>query len=66
MPGMNGYDAAREIRCQPWGTHVMLIALTGWGQQQDRQRTSETGFDAHLVKPVTQFDLFQAIDAKAV
>ena len=66
MPGMKGYDAAREIRCQPWGTHVMLIALTGWGQQQDRQRTSETGFDAHLVKPVTQFDLFQAIDAKAV
>nr|AYC79546.1 hypothetical protein [uncultured bacterium] len=66
MPGMNGYDAAREIRRHPWGTQVLLIALTGWGQQQDRQRTSETGFDAHLVKPVTQIDLFQAIAARAV
>ncbi len=66
MPGMNGYEAAREIRRQSWGARALLIALTGWGQQQDRQRTSETGFDAHLVKPVTQVDLFQAIGAKAV
>jgi CheY-like chemotaxis protein len=64
MPRMNGYEAAAEIRRQPWGERALLIALTGWGQQQDRQRTSETGFDAHLVKPVTQVDLFQAIGAK--
>jgi CheY-like chemotaxis protein len=37
------------------------VALTGWGQQQDRQRTSAAGFDVHLVKPVTEFDLFHAI-----
>jgi CheY-like chemotaxis protein len=39
----------------------MLVALTGWGQQQDRQRTAEAGFDAHLVKPVTDSDLFDLL-----
>jgi CheY-like chemotaxis protein len=52
MPELNGYDAARKIREQPWGKQVMLIALTGWGQQRDRHRTKEAGFDAHLTKPV--------------
>lgn len=52
MPEMNGYDAARKIREEPWGKHVVLIALTGWGQQRDRHRTREAGFDAHLTKPV--------------
>jgi PAS domain S-box-containing protein len=52
MPELNGYDAARKIREQPWGKQVVLIALTGWGQQQDRHRTKEAGFDAHLTKPV--------------
>ena len=44
-----------------WGRSATLVALTGWGQQQDRQRTSAAGFDVHLVKPVTEFDLFHAI-----
>ncbi|TLY49157.1 MAG: hybrid sensor histidine kinase/response regulator, partial [Gammaproteobacteria bacterium] len=45
MPGMSGYDVARQLRAQP------LVALTGWGQPEDRKRTSEAGFDHHLVKP---------------
>ncbi len=52
MPELNGYDAARKIRQEPWGKDVVLIALTGWGQQRDRHRTKEAGFDAHLTKPV--------------
>jgi len=52
MPKMNGYEAARKIRAQPWGQQMILIALTGWGQQQDRRRTQDAGFDAHLTKPV--------------
>ncbi len=52
MPTLNGYEAARRIREQSWGKNVILIALTGWGQQRDRHRTKEAGFDAHLTKPV--------------
>ena len=52
MPNLNGYDAARQIRQQTWGRDMVLIALTGWGQEQDRERTRAAGFDAHLLKPV--------------
>jgi PAS domain S-box-containing protein len=52
MPKMNGHDAARHIRQQSWGKDVLLIALTGWGREEDRRRTQEVGFDHHLVKPV--------------
>jgi CheY-like chemotaxis protein len=52
MPKLNGYDAARRIRQQPWGQGLVLIALTGWGQEEDMQRSQEAGFDYHLVKPV--------------
>lgn len=51
MPGMDGYEVARRIRRQPEFRDVMLIALTGWGQEDDRRRTSEAGFDHHLLKP---------------
>jgi signal transduction histidine kinase len=61
MPRMDGYETARQIRQRSWGRGATLVALTGWGQQQDRQRTSAAGFDVHLVKPVTEFDLFHAI-----
>ena len=57
MPRMNGYDAARRIREQPWGRGVVLVALTGWGQDEDRRRTKEAGFDYHLVKPAEPADL---------
>ena len=52
LPGMDGNEVARSIRRLPWGNDVVLIALTGWGQEEDRRRSSEAGFDHHLVKPV--------------
>ena len=63
MPKMDGYEAAREMRRHAWGKSATLIAITGWGQQQDRQRTAEAGFDAHLVKPVTAADVLHAVAA---
>ena len=52
LPGLNGYDVARRMRQEPWGKTVKLVAVTGWGQLEDRQRSKEAGFDAHMVKPV--------------
>ena len=52
MPKMNGYEAAHRIRQEPWGKHPFLVALTGWGAEEDRRRTQEAGFNRHLVKPV--------------
>ena len=52
MPGQNGLDATRQIREQPWGQQITIIALTGWGQEADRQRSHNAGCDGHLVKPV--------------
>jgi PAS domain S-box-containing protein len=51
MPNLNGYQTARRIREQPWGSSIVLVALTGWGQEQDRRQATEAGFDRHLVKP---------------
>jgi CheY-like chemotaxis protein len=51
MPGMDGYEAARRMREQPGLRRVVMAALTGWGQQEDRRRTAEAGFNYHLVKP---------------
>ncbi|HEX3554627.1 MAG TPA: ATP-binding protein [Thermoanaerobaculia bacterium] len=53
MPGLNGYDAARRIRSTSWGQDMVLIALTGWGQADDKLRAREAGFDHHLTKPVS-------------
>lgn len=52
MPKLNGYDTARRIREQPWGVRIVLVALTGRAQDEDRRRSHEAGFDFHLVKPV--------------
>jgi CheY-like chemotaxis protein len=52
LPKMNGYEAARHIRQQPWGKGMALVALTGWGQEQDKRRALAAGFDHHLTKPV--------------
>ena len=51
MPKLNGYEVARRIREQPWGKNVVLVALTGWGQEEDQRRSREAGFDHHMVKP---------------
>jgi len=52
LPKLNGYEVAQRIRQQPWGTSMYLIAVTGWGQDEDRQRSSEVGLNVHMVKPV--------------
>jgi PAS domain S-box-containing protein len=52
MPKMNGYQAARHIREQAWGKKMVLVALTGWGHEEDKRRAAEAGFDHHLTKPV--------------
>jgi PAS domain S-box-containing protein len=62
MPKLNGYKAAKMIREQPWGRDMVLIAFTGWGQEEDRQRTREAGFDAHLVKPVDYTKLSELLE----
>lgn len=52
LPLLNGYEVSRRVRAEPWGKEVTLIALTGWGQEEDRERSRAAGFDGHLVKPV--------------
>ncbi len=52
LPGMDGYEVARQARRRPEGGDVVLIALTGWGQEEDRRRSKEAGIDHHLVKPI--------------
>ncbi len=57
MPRINGLDATRRIRTESWGRDIKIIALTGWGQSHDRERSREAGCDGHLVKPVNLVDL---------
>lgn len=57
LPRMNGYEVARRIRTAAWGQDVLLVALTGWGQDDDRRKSRDAGFDAHLVKPVLHTEL---------
>ena len=66
MPILNGYDAARRIRQEPWGRELALVATTGWGQDDDRRRTAEAGFDRHLVKPITIAALREVLDASSL
>lgn len=61
MPGMDGYEVARRLRQQPGLDAIVLAALTGWGQQEDRRRTAEVGFDYHLVKPLNQSELMSIV-----
>ena len=63
LPKLSGLDAARHIRQQPWGANMVLVALTGWGQEEDRRRTAEAGFDGHLVKPVDPAALAQLLNS---
>ena len=62
LPRLNGYEAARQIREQVGGAEMVLVALTGWGQEEDRRRSKEAGFDHHLTKPV-DFDTLQELIA---
>ena len=64
MPGMDGLETARHIQARPAGRDIAIVALTGWGQEHDRQRSEEAGFLAHLVKPVN-LDQLEALLARA-
>jgi len=59
MPGMNGYEVARAIRAHPLGAKIVLVAATGWGQDEDRKRAREAGFDEHITKPVDRSQLLK-------
>lgn len=61
MPKLNGFEATRQIREQPWGKRIVIIALTGWGQDDDRAQSRSAGCDGHLVKPVNISDLRQLL-----
>jgi signal transduction histidine kinase len=63
MPGLDGYEVARQIRAQSWGRQPTLVALTGWGQDNDRKRSSEAGFDAHWVKPLELHRLWNLLES---
>jgi PAS domain S-box-containing protein len=63
LPKMSGLDACKRIRSHAWGKAIVVVALTGWGQDNDRRNTREAGFDAHLVKPVDYGDLLQLLSA---
>jgi CheY-like chemotaxis protein len=52
MPDLNGYEVARRMRTQTWARDAKLVAVTGWGQAEDKRRATDAGFDHHLVKPV--------------
>jgi CheY-like chemotaxis protein/two-component sensor histidine kinase len=61
LPRLDGFEVCRRVREQPWGRGLRMVALTGWGQEEDRRRSQEAGFDAHLVKPVDYEKLLQLL-----
>jgi PAS domain S-box-containing protein len=63
MPRLDGYQACRRLRAEPWGADVVIAALTGWGQDRDRQKAWEAGFDHYFVKPVDHAALRKLLDA---
>jgi signal transduction histidine kinase/ActR/RegA family two-component response regulator len=63
LPKVNGFEACRQIRQRPWGKNVVIIALTGWGQEVDRRRSQESGFDHHIVKPVEHAALVKLLES---
>jgi CheY-like chemotaxis protein len=65
LPGMDGFEVCREIRALPEGRAILVIAVTGWGRPEDRARTTEAGFDAHLVKPVDYSALLRLLSVPA-
>jgi CheY-like chemotaxis protein len=64
LPKLNGYDVCRRIRQEPWGKDILMVALTGWGQIDDRRKSKEAGFDAHLVKPVSHESLMEILSSR--
>lgn len=62
LPKLNGYEVARQIRKQPWGHKMVIVALTGWGQDQDRQESRDAGFNCPMVKPMELTTLMNLLD----
>jgi CheY-like chemotaxis protein len=62
MPGMDGYETARRLRETPWGKHGLIVALSGYGQEDDKRRTLAAGFDGHLAKPINLALLTQVVE----
>ena len=62
MPRLNGYETARRIRARPWADQVVLVAVTGFGQEEDRQKARDAGFDHHMVKPIDASSLLETLD----
>jgi CheY-like chemotaxis protein len=65
MPRMGGLEAAKRLRSLAKGAPMLLVALTGWGQEQDQQRTREAGFDLHLLKPINRAELDKVLAASS-
>ena len=65
MPGMDGHELARRFRSHPALREAVLVAVTGYGQAEDRRRSKEAGFDQHLVKPVAPADLHRVLASEA-
>ncbi|HYE86097.1 MAG TPA: PAS domain S-box protein [Vicinamibacterales bacterium] len=63
LPRVNGEEACRRIRAKSWGAGIKLIAVTGWGQADDRNRTAAAGFDAHLVKPIDPSEVVRLVES---
>jgi PAS domain S-box-containing protein len=63
LPTLSGHAVCRELRNQPWGRDVFIVALTGWGQQEDRRKSREAGFDDHFVKPLDHAELLSRLRA---
>jgi len=61
LPKLNGFDACRRIREHSWAENTLIIALTGWGQEEDRRKSAEAGFDVHMVKPVNVAELLNLL-----
>jgi PAS domain S-box-containing protein len=62
LPGISGYEVAKRVRDADWGREVILIAVTGWGQEDDRRKSAEAGFNHHLVKPIDTVELVALLD----
>ncbi len=65
LPGMDGYEVARQLRAGPASADLFIVAITGYGQEEDRRRSREAGFDFHLVKPIDIRELEQVIAQRA-
>ena len=63
LPRLDGHEVCRRVREQPWGKNIVMIALTGWGQEDDRRRSEEAGFNGHLVKPVDYDRLLELLSS---